>query len=91
LSHTSSLCSSGHFGGGGLKNYLPGLLWTIILLISASQVARIIGESHWNTQELSVWSPSYRKIKNKRMEKYTRHIWREEITGSTFNIKANRI
>jgi hypothetical protein len=31
---------------GGLKNYLPRLASTMILLISASQVARIIGVSH---------------------------------------------
>jgi hypothetical protein len=30
----------------GLVNYLPGA-WPLILLISASQVARITGMSHW--------------------------------------------
>jgi hypothetical protein len=34
------------FGDGGLKNYLSGLALTLIFLISASQVAGIIGVSH---------------------------------------------
>jgi hypothetical protein len=44
LSHTSSPFCSGYFGDGGLENYLLGL--ASILLISASEVDRIIGVSH---------------------------------------------
>jgi hypothetical protein len=52
----SGLCSckmppvhfcSGYFGDGGLKNYLLDWPKTAIFPISASQVARIIGMSHW--------------------------------------------
>jgi hypothetical protein len=47
LSRTSSPFSSGYFADGDLENYLPGLASIIaILLISASQVARITGMSH---------------------------------------------
>jgi hypothetical protein len=47
LSRTSSPFSSGYFADGDLENYLPGLASIIaILLISASQVARITGVSH---------------------------------------------
>jgi hypothetical protein len=35
------------FGDEGIENYLPGLAWTSVFLISASQVARIIGVRHW--------------------------------------------
>jgi hypothetical protein len=56
LSHTSSPFCSGYFGDGGLANYL-GWPRTLILLILASQIARIIHVSHLhpaNTQFLSL-------------------------------------
>jgi hypothetical protein len=43
LSHTCSLFYSGYFGDGVLWNIWP---WIVILLISAVQVAGIIGVSH---------------------------------------------
>jgi hypothetical protein len=45
LSHASSPFCSGYFGDGGLENCLPRL--ALNLLILASQVPRITGESHW--------------------------------------------
>jgi hypothetical protein len=45
LSHTSNSFCSGCFGDGGLSNDLPWLTSNTILLISASQVARIPGVS----------------------------------------------
>jgi hypothetical protein len=46
LSHTSSPFCSGYFGDGISWTICPGWLQTMILLISASQVSRIIGMSH---------------------------------------------
>jgi hypothetical protein len=40
--------SVGHFGDGFSQNIYPGWSQTLILLISASQVARITGMSHWH-------------------------------------------
>jgi hypothetical protein len=38
---------SGYFGHGGVTQIIcPGCSWTLILLISASQVARITSMSH---------------------------------------------
>jgi hypothetical protein len=49
LSHsTSPIFCEGFFQGRVSQNYLPGLLWTVILLICASWVARITGMSHWH-------------------------------------------
>jgi hypothetical protein len=39
--------------GGGLTNYLPGLVLNVILLISGSQIARITRLSHWNPTPIS--------------------------------------
>jgi hypothetical protein len=47
LSHTSSPFVSGYFGDGVSKSICLGWPKTAILLISASQVARITGVSHW--------------------------------------------
>jgi hypothetical protein len=44
--HTCSPFCSGYFGGGVLQTICPGCPRTVILLISASQVARITGMSH---------------------------------------------
>jgi hypothetical protein len=46
LNHTSSPFCSGYFGDGVLWTICPGWPPTIILLISAFQVARITGMSH---------------------------------------------
>jgi hypothetical protein len=46
LSHTSSPFCSGSFGDGVSWTIYPGWPWTLILPISASQVARITGVSH---------------------------------------------
>jgi hypothetical protein len=46
LSHTSSSFCCGHFGGGVLQTICPWCSWTMIILISASQVSRITGVSH---------------------------------------------
>jgi hypothetical protein len=45
-SHTSSSFCSGYFGNGMSWTICSGWPWATILLISASQVARIIGVSH---------------------------------------------
>jgi hypothetical protein len=47
FSLTSSPFCSGYFGGGVWKTICPGWLRTTILLISASQVARLTGLSYW--------------------------------------------
>jgi hypothetical protein len=47
LSHSASSFLCWVFSRWGLTKYLLGWLWTIILLISATWVARIIGMSHW--------------------------------------------
>jgi hypothetical protein len=39
---------SGYFGVGIPWTICPGWPWTTILPISASQIARIIGMSHWS-------------------------------------------
>jgi hypothetical protein len=41
-------CVKGFFWDRVLQTICPGWLWTIIFLISASWVARIIGVSHWH-------------------------------------------
>jgi hypothetical protein len=46
LSHTSSPFCSGYFGDGVLRTICLGWLQTLILLISASQLARIIDVNH---------------------------------------------
>jgi hypothetical protein len=46
VSHSTRPYGSGYFGDGDLTNYLPRLASNWILLISSSQVARIIGMSH---------------------------------------------
>jgi hypothetical protein len=56
LSHTSSPFFSGYFGDGGLTKYLPRMTEPQIHLISASQVARIIGVSQ------STWLENLFKI-----------------------------
>jgi hypothetical protein len=53
LSHTSSPFCSGYFGDG-LLNYLWGWPQPEILLISASQVTRIIGMSHWQLAYMGI-------------------------------------
>jgi hypothetical protein len=53
LRYTSSPFFFCLFWVWGLANCLPGLAWTAILLISASQVARIIGVSHQHPAPLS--------------------------------------
>jgi hypothetical protein len=50
LNHTSSPFCSAYFGDGILKTICPGWLQTIILPISASQVARITGVSCQNVK-----------------------------------------
>jgi hypothetical protein len=48
--------------GGGLLNYFPQFgLWTKILLISTSQVARITGMSHWHP---ALRFPSYKDTRH---------------------------
>jgi hypothetical protein len=47
LSHGSSPFCSGYFEDGVLRTTFLGCLQTIILLISTSQVARIVGVIHW--------------------------------------------
>jgi hypothetical protein len=47
LSHTSSAFCSGYFGDGVSWTICLGWPCTEILLISASQVARIIGKHCW--------------------------------------------
>jgi hypothetical protein len=47
LSHTSSPFYSGYFGDGSLTNYLPRLASNLDPMISASQLAKFIGVSHW--------------------------------------------
>jgi hypothetical protein len=54
LSHTSSDSCSGYFGGGVLRIICPGWPRTTVLLISASQVARTTGVSHWHPARFSV-------------------------------------
>jgi hypothetical protein len=44
---SSTICSGYFFGDGNLKNYLPWLVSNHNPPISASQVARITGVSHW--------------------------------------------
>jgi hypothetical protein len=47
LSHFTSPILWGIFWDRILQTICPGWLWTSILLISASWVARITGVSHW--------------------------------------------
>jgi hypothetical protein len=43
--HLQTICP-GYFGNGGLMNYSPGWPRTMIFLITAYQVVRIIGVNH---------------------------------------------
>jgi hypothetical protein len=52
MSHTSSPFCSSYFGDGDSRTICPGWPQTLILTISASQVARIIGVSHWHPAKL---------------------------------------
>jgi hypothetical protein len=47
FSHISGPFCSGYFGGGVLWTICLGWPWTMILLTLYSQVARVIGISHW--------------------------------------------
>jgi hypothetical protein len=58
LSHSTSPFLWFFFLRSGLANYLPGLLWTTILLISASWVARITGTCHQCLALLLFWLAS---------------------------------
>jgi hypothetical protein len=58
LSHTSSPHSSGYFGAGVSWTIYPGWPQTSILLISASQVARITGVSY----QCPVYNPLLKSI-----------------------------
>jgi hypothetical protein len=53
LNHTSSPFCYGNFGAVYLQTIFLGLPQTVILLILASQVARIIGMSHWYLDHLN--------------------------------------
>jgi hypothetical protein len=46
------------------RTIFPGWLWTMIFSISAPQVARIIGMSHWRLAPL-FWCHSYQQINAK--------------------------
>jgi hypothetical protein len=56
LGHTSSPFCSGYFGDRVSQTVCLGWPQTMILLISASQVAKITGVSHWHLAELILWS-----------------------------------
>jgi hypothetical protein len=47
LNHTSSPFCCGYFGDRVSRNICPGWPQIVILLISASQVARITGMNYW--------------------------------------------
>jgi hypothetical protein len=54
LSHTPSPFCSGYFGDGILLTICPDWSWTLILLILASQVARITGMNHWHPVKIGL-------------------------------------
>jgi hypothetical protein len=52
LSHTSRMYCSGYFGDEVSRTISWGWLSTVIHPISASQVARITGVSHWHRAKI---------------------------------------
>jgi hypothetical protein len=56
LSHSTSYFCEGFFEIGSHGTISPGWLWTMILLISASWVARITTVSHWHPAHTSYLS-----------------------------------
>jgi hypothetical protein len=56
VSHSTSCFMLGIFEIGSHKLFPQGWLWTMILLIAASWVARIIGVSH---QPLAIWQSGF--------------------------------
>jgi hypothetical protein len=59
LSHTSSPLCSGYFGDGISQTIYSGWPQTSMLPISASQVAKITGVSHWRLTSLFYWWQLY--------------------------------
>jgi hypothetical protein len=58
LSHASSPFCSGYFEDRIFWTICPGWPWISVLLLSASQIARIIGMSHWHSASYRVLNKS---------------------------------
>jgi hypothetical protein len=77
LSHASCPFCSGYFGDGVWQTICPGWCWTAILLLSASQVARIAGVSPWYSAEMCIflrYMPWW----------FVKHMHCENITRSSY-------
>jgi hypothetical protein len=82
LSYTSSPFCSGYFGDGNFANYISGLALNCDLPISASQVARITGVSHWHLAKDSFSTGTYfaGMLSFKRYRQKWSWLWKNQLS-----------